>query len=121
MQTGIGKKTWLIADAYWDSHSNGLYPSHEAVCVLNCGEQAAELCFTLYFEDREPMTGFRAACGARRTHHVRMDKLVADDGSTVPMDVPYAILLESSVPVVAQYTRLDSAQAELALMTTVAY
>ena len=121
MEKTYGKCEWLIADAFWESHSNGIYPSHEAVCVLNCGDIDAKLEFTLYFEDREPMTGFTALCGARRTHHVRMDKLVAADGSTVPIDVPYAILLKSSVPVVAQYSRLDSAQAEMTLMTTIAY
>ena len=31
------------------------------------------------------------------------------------------MLVESSVPVVVQYSRLDTAQAELALMTTIAY
>ncbi len=116
-----GKTQWFIPDAFWDSHSNGLYPSHEAVCVLNCGDTDAKLTFTLYFEDREPMTGFEALCPARRTHHVRMDRLVGKGGARVPQDVPYAILLESSVPVVAQYSRLDSAQAEMALMTTIAY
>ncbi|MBO4407258.1 MAG: sensory rhodopsin transducer, partial [Clostridia bacterium] len=35
MMKAYGKKTWLIGDAYWDSHSNGIYPSHESICVLN--------------------------------------------------------------------------------------
>ena len=117
-----GKNTWLVADCYWPEITTpGHYVSHEAICVLNTTDVDAELKITLYFEDREPMCGFTAACAARRTHHVRMDKLVAADGSTVPIDVPYAILLKSSVPVVAQYSRLDSAQAEMTLMTTIAY
>jgi len=35
--------------------------------------------------------------------------------------VPYALLIESDTPVVAQYSRLDTTQKELALMTTMAY
>lgn len=116
-----GKTTWLIGDGFWDSHSNGLFVSHESVCVLNTSNQDAEIRMTLYFEDREEMSGFCAVCGARRTHHIRMDKLKTADGRTVPQDVPYAILVESSVPVVVQYSRLMSSQPELGLMTTIAY
>jgi hypothetical protein len=67
------------------------------------------------------MGGFEAKCGARRTHHIRMDKIKSIDGKSVPTDTPYAILVESDVPVVVQYSRLDTAQEALALMTTIAY
>lgn len=116
-----GKTTWLIGDGYWDSHSNGIFPSHESVCVLNTGDKDATLRFTLYFEHQEEMTGFVATCGAKRTHHVRMDQLKTADGRTVPQDLPYAMLVESDVPVVVQYSRLMSSQPELGLMTTIAY
>lgn len=76
---------------------------------------------TLFFEDREKMTGFDSFCKAGRTHHIRMDKLTDAAGRHVPIDVPYAILVESDVEIVAQYSRLDTAQAEMALMTTIAY
>ena len=115
-----GKKTWLIADAYYDSQSNH-QPSHESVCVLNTSDEDAVIDMTLYFEDRPPMAGFIAPCGAGRTHHIRMDKIKSANGEAVPMDTPYAILVTSSIPVVVQYTRLDTAQAEMALMTTMAY
>ncbi len=29
-----GKKLWLLGDGYWDSHSNGIFVSHESICVL---------------------------------------------------------------------------------------
>ena len=116
-----GKTTWLIGDGFWDSHSTGLFNSHESVCVLNTSDKDAEITMTLYFEDRDEMGGFKAQCGAKRTHHIRMDKLKATDGRSVPQDVPYAMLVESSVPVVVQYSRLMSSQPELGLMTTIAY
>ena len=115
-----GHKTWLIPDCYYESKSNH-QPSHESVCVLNTGEKDAVITMTLYFEDREPMPGFVSHCAARRTHHIRMDKIVSQSGERVPMDVPYAILAESSVEVAAQYSRLSTSQAEMALMTTIAY
>ena len=115
-----GKKTWLIPDAFYNSLSIGAV-SHEAVCVLNTSNDDAVINMTLYFENRDKMDGFQSYCKAGRTHHIRMDKLRSLSGETVPMDIPYAILVESSVEVVVQYSRLDTSQAEMALMTTVAY
>lgn len=115
-----GKKVWLIPDGFYDSKSTG-QKSHDAVCILNTSDKDATINMTLYFEDREPVKNYIAYCGAERTHHIRMDKLKNADGLTVPQDVPYAILVESDVEVVCQYSRLDTAQAELALMTTIAY
>lgn len=119
MQT-YGKKVWLAADCYFDSKYNGQV-SHEAICVLNTSDSDATIKITLFFEDREPICGFTAKCGARRTNHIRMDKQINADGIAVPKDTPYAVLVESDVDVVCQYTRLDTAQSEMALMTTICY
>lgn len=116
-----GKKTWLIGDAFWDSHSNGIYPSHESICVLNTSDQDAHISMTLFFEDREKKTGFDSFCGAGKTHHIRMDRIKSVTGETIPLDVPYAILVESDVEIVCQYSRCDTAQTALTFMTTMAY
>ncbi|MBO4368363.1 MAG: hypothetical protein J5859_06590 [Clostridia bacterium] len=117
-----GKKEWLIADCYWPEVTTpGHYVSHEAICVLNTGNEDAAIDITLYFEDAEPMTGFHAVCAARRTNHIRMDKLTNEAGDHVPMGRPYAALVVSSVPIVAQYSRLDTTQVNETLMTTMAY
>lgn len=117
-----GSKTWFVPDCYWpEITTEGHYVSHEAICVLNTQAQNACLKITLYFEDREPMEGFFAQCPARRTHHVRLDKLLDQKGNHVPMGVPYAVMVESNVPVVVQYSRLDTTQVNESLMTTMAY
>ncbi|MFC7395078.1 sensory rhodopsin transducer [Scopulibacillus cellulosilyticus] len=116
-----GEKVWLISDAYLPEHSSGRFPSHESVCLLNTGETDAKVHITLYFEDKEPMTGFKINCLASRTLHVRMDQLTSEDGQSVPVGVPYAILVESDQPIVVQYSRMDTSQPEMALMTTMAY
>lgn len=115
-----GKKVWLIPDGYYEGASTA-QKSHDAVCVLNTSDKDATINLTLYFENRDPLVGFSAPCGAGRTHHIRMDKLKAADGTPVPVNTPYAILVESDVPVVCQYSRLVTAQPEMALMTTIAY
>ncbi|MBR0157915.1 MAG: hypothetical protein IJM24_02410 [Clostridia bacterium] len=118
---GKGKKNWLIPDAYYPGVDNGTYVSHEAVCVLNTGDEDAHINITLYFEDREPRTGFHAVCGAKRTNHIRMDKIKDEDGNGVERSVPYAMLVESDVPVVVQYSRCDTTQGELAFMGLLAF
>ena len=113
----LGKTAWLIPDMYWPEITTpGHYVSHEAICVLNTGDTDANLTVTFYFEDREPIMHKGLSCPARRTRHMRMDKLAA-----VPMGVPYAALVESSVPVVVQYSRIDTTQSAETLATTIAY
>ncbi len=119
-----GKTTWMIPDTYLHSVSRSSDPadrSHEAICVLNTTDADAHIALTLFFEDREPDTSFSSFCGARRTHHIRLDKLRNAAGEPIPEDTPYAILVESDTPIVVQYSRLDTSAAEMALMTTIAY
>ena len=120
MSDPLGKKTWLIPDGFLHSVSHGQL-SHEAVCVLNTGSEDALISITLFFEDVEELGDFEVVCPARRTKHIRMDKLKNKQGMPIPLDIPYAMLVQSSNPIVVQYSRLDTSQSEMALMTTIAY
>ena len=115
-----GKKTWLIPDCFLDPVSNGQV-SHEAVCVINTSPEDAEIKFTLFFEDRDADTSFSSGCASMRAHHIRLDRLKNPAGEEIPRGIPYAMLIESNTPIVVQYSRLDTAQSELALMTTIPY
>jgi hypothetical protein len=44
-----------------------------------------------------------------------------EDPEPIPVDTDYASVIESDVPIVVQHTRLDSRQAENALLSTLAY
>lgn len=118
----IGKKTWVIAEGYIPAESQGPEPemtSHETACILNPTGDDAEIEVTLYFADREPVGPYEIHVPAERTRHVRFNDL--EDPREVPRGTDYASVLESDVPVVVQHTRLDSRQAELGLLSTVAY
>ncbi len=118
----IGSKKWLIPDMFWPEHTSpGVCVSHEAICLLNLGESDCSADITLYFEDREPMKLRQEHCGARRTRHIRLDRALGEDGEHIPRGTGYAALVECSVPVVVQYTRVDTTQAANSLMTTMAY
>lgn len=117
----LGKNEWVIADGFMSDTQNGDLVSHEAVCVLNLSDDDAEIKLDVYFEDREPLRGFLAMCNARRTNHIRLDKIVNQKGESIPKGVPYALAVYSSCPVVVQHSRMDVSQAEMALMTTIAF
>ena len=117
----IGAKTWYIADSYLPDQSTGGMRSHESVCVLNLSDRSAKVKITVYFEDREPLTGLEAECPAQRTKHVRMEQIKTSSGEMIPLAKPMALMVESDVEVVVQHTRLDTTQPAMAVMTTMAY
>jgi hypothetical protein len=119
---GIGRRCWAIAEGYIPGQSHGPSPemeSHEACCILNAGDADANVAITIYFEDRDPVGPYALVVPARRTKHLRFNALI--DPRPIPRDTPYASVIASDVPVVVQHTRLDSRQAENALMTTIAF
>ncbi len=119
----IGKRRWAIAEGYIPPESmagaDRALLSHEAACILNANEREARIEITILFADREPAGPYRITVPAQRTLHLRFNDLT--DPASIPAGTDYASVFESDVPVVVQHTRLDSRQAENALMTTIAW
>ncbi len=118
----LGHTRWAIAEGYIPGQSTGPEPameSHESACLLNAGDSDARVEITLYFTGREPAGPYRLTVPARRTLHLRFNEL--SEPEPVPRDTDYASVIESDLPVVVQHTRLDSRQAENALLSTVAF
>lgn len=113
-----GAKVWLVPDGFIPEESSGSQESHEAICVLNTSTEEARLSISFYFEDREPIRDVEVVVPAERTRHIRTDGL---ERAEVPRGVPYAVRVESSIPVTVQYSRMDTTQAALSLMTAMAY
>lgn len=122
MAEAIGRTRWAIAEGYIPGSSTGPEPqmtSHETACILNVSDQEAHLRITIFFADRDPAGPYQLTVAARRTKHIRFNELT--DPEPVPRDTDYASLIESDGPIVVQHTRLDSRQAENALLTTIAF
>ena len=118
----LGHTRWAIAEGYIPAYSHGSSPqltSHETACLLNTSDRDAHIQITIFYSDREPVGPYRVMVPARRTRHVRFNDL--QDPEPIPRDTDYASVIESDVPIVVQHTRLDSRQAENALMSTIAY
>lgn len=122
MPQPIGRRRWAIAEGYLPTWSHGPEPelaSHETACLLNVGDRDAHVEITVFFADREPAGPYRVTVPARRTVHQRFNDL--EDPEVIPRGTDFAALIESDEPIVVQHTRLDSRQAENALLSTIAY
>lgn len=111
---------WLVPDGWMPPKGTGAVEGHEAICVLNVGDQDASVILTFFFEDREPDVVGPLHCGARRTRHFRLDLAHEIDGYALAPETPYALVVDTDVPVTVQHTRVDTRSPQLALMTSIA-
>ncbi len=122
MSATIGRTRWALPDGHIPAWSHGPEPemtSHESVCILNAGETEAHVEITVFFSDRAPAGPYRITVASKRTRHIRFNDL--KDPEMIPRGIDYASIIQSDVPIVVQQTRLDSRQAQNALISTIAY
>lgn len=118
----IGKKIWVIPEGYIPRESTGEgreFISHETACILNTNNVPANIEITIYYADKSPVGPYRVTVPAQRTYHLRFNDLNTPE--PIPLGTDYASVFISDLPVIIQHTRLDSRQAENALMTTIAW
>ena len=104
---GYGKKVWIFPDAELPPVGVNLIPGHESVIITNTGDTDATVRITMIFTNREPNDTLLVKVGAKRVRCLR-----TSDPADFEMNVPtvgeqYAIMLESDVPIVAQYGRAE--------------
>jgi len=121
MATPVGRTVWAIAEGYIPTASTGSsreMTSHETACILNAGDKEAHVEITVYFADRDPAGPYKFTVGASRTRHLRFNDFKDPE---VPKGTDFSSVIRADVPIVVQHTRLDSRQAELALLSTMAF
>jgi hypothetical protein len=117
-----GRKRWFVADAYLPSSGLGSdWESHESICILNVSDADAQIRLSLYFEDREAVENIPIVVKAKSNKHFRMDRPELLAGTKIPRDVPFGLAIESDVPIICQYSRLDVTQPNFTLMTTIPF
>jgi hypothetical protein len=118
----IGHRVWAIAEGYIPPASTGTtreLTSHETVCILNAGSEAAHIEIMVYFADRPPVGPYRFTVEAERTRHLRFNDF--SDPARIPEGTDFSSVIAADVPVVVQHTRLDTRQPALALLSTMAH
>lgn len=101
-----GKKVWVFPDAELPPEGVDLIPGHESVIITNTGDKDAKVKFTLFYEDKDPVS-FNGVVKAKRVRCFRSNRKCDFGKHTAAFGEQYAIMLESNVPIVAQYGRAE--------------
>jgi hypothetical protein len=118
----IGRKIWAIPGGHIPLFSSGHepeYTSHDQLCLLNTMDEEAQVEMTIFYTDREPVGPYHLVVPARRVRHVRFNDLI--DPEALPVDTEYASVIESNIPIIVQFSRLDSSQAENAILSAMVF
>ena len=118
----VGRKRWVVSGGHIPLRSTGREPeftSFDRLSILNVSDQTAEIDITLYYSDQAPVGPYHLKIDARRVRKFRFNDLI--DPEAVLLDRDYGALIESSVPVVVQFTRQSTAQAANGLLGTMAF
>lgn len=113
-----GKRVWIFPDAELPPEGVNVIPGHESVIVTNVTDAVAKIRITKLFEDREPVQ-FAVEVQPMRVRCMRTSAAADFGENTAIVGQQYAIMLESSVPIVAQYGRAETR--EVAFYTTPGY
>jgi len=117
-----GHRRWAIAGGHIPPDTHGAEPEHtsfDRICLLNAGEETAEIELTIHYSDAEPVGPYRLCVGARRVRHVRFNDLI--DPLAMPLDVDYSVVVTSSMRIVVQCSRQDTTSATRATPGTLAW
>jgi hypothetical protein len=118
----IGKKIWAIPGGRIPLRSNGPEPefvSSDELCILNAAKKDARIQITIFYTDHDPVGPYPLTVPARRTRHIRFNDLI--NPQAMPLDTDYACLLQSDTPVIVQFNRRDTGQAENAISGMMAF
>lgn len=116
-----GKKVWFFPDGDRPPFGDSELKGHESYVVLNPNDVEANLKLTVYYEDKEPLKEIEMKVGAERVKCYQTHNPEHFGDHTMPLSTQYAMKVESDVPVIVQYGRLDPRQTNLAYYTTMGY
>ena len=114
-----GKKVWIFPDAELPPVGENVIPGHESIIITNTGDKDAHIHITLFYTDKEPVRDILVTVPAQRVRCLRTNEEKDFGEHTAAFEEQYAIMLESDVPVVAQYGRAEPRQ--VAFYTTPGY
>lgn len=117
-----GNTIWMIPGGHIPLESTGKEPafsSRDVICILNTNKQEAQVTLTVYYTNRTPAGPYTLNIKERSVRHLRFNDLV--DPEPIPLDTEYAVLVQSNIPVVVQFTRVNTGQPQLAGITSIAF
>ncbi|QTH41988.1 hypothetical protein J4772_31505 [Cohnella sp. LGH] len=119
-----GAKNWYIIDGYlpYKGKVEGdIFEGHEAVMILNCQSEDAEVRMDIFYEEREPDRDIPILVKAERVKCIRMDHPEEIGGIRLERQLQYSLRFRSDKDVIVQYGRMDIAQPNLAYIGMIGY
>jgi len=102
-----GKKVWVFPDAELPPVGVNSIPGHESIIILNPGKVDAHIRITLFYTDKKPVKEIEVTVEGERVRCLRTNE-EKDFGQHMPVfGEQYSIVMESNVPVIAQYGRAE--------------
>jgi hypothetical protein len=117
-----GKKIWAVPGIKIPMKTTGDEPeftSHEKIAVLNTNNEECKLEMTFYFENDEPVGPFEIEIKPWKLRKIRFNDLI--DPQALELEKACGCLIICSLPVVVQYSRMDTGKRENAQISTIAY
>ena len=117
-----GKIDWAFSGGCVPLESRGSEPefiSHDKIAVLNTSDKPATIGLFIYFEDTPPLGTFWVKIGPRRLRKIRFNDLI--DPLPIELGKNYSCLIQSDVPVVVQFSRMNSGTDKIAEMGSMAF
>ncbi len=121
MTNDKGKTVWVFPDLEMPPEGDFPLIGHESVIILNMNDADANLRMTLYFDDRDPIRDIPCTVAANRVRCLRTYNPEDFGGVQIPRETQYALRIDSDVPVVVQYGRLDTRQQNMAFYTVMGF
>lgn len=122
-----GSRVWFFPDGDIPPHApydpalkNEETHGHESLVILNTGDEPTRIRLSVFFTDQEPWCIELPELGARRVVCHRTNEPLGEEKRRIPQG-QYALVVESSQPVVAQLGRMDVRQPNLAYYTVMGY
>ena len=118
----LGKRDWAVAGGripFLCSGPEREFISHDKISVLNTSEEDARIELVIYYEDVQPVATYTLMVKAKRLRKIRFNDLI--DPEAIRMERNYGCYLKSDIPVVVQFSRLNSGAAANAELAATAY
>lgn len=118
----VGHRRWIVPGGYVPVVSRGPEPamvSHDKLCLLNVGDEMAAVTCRLRYAEEGEMGPYPLTVAPRRVRHVRINDLI--DPHSPPLGRAFGLVVESTVPIVVQYSRQDTGSSARATLSTIAY
>lgn len=117
-----GKLDWALAGGKIPLMTNGEGPaqiSYDKIAILNTSEEDAIIEITVFYEDEQPVGAYEIKVAAKRLRKIRFNDLI--DPAAIRLERNYGCYIKASIPVVVQFSRMNTGRNENAEMGAMAF